>query len=113
MRITVRPEALNVFGPALKRAREAAKLTQDELAARVSALGLSVDRTIISRIENQQRAITDIEQFFLCEALRVDLIRLFRLMRRVPGRIPQYDQVASEFDDLRVRVAEEDEELYP
>ncbi len=113
MRITVRPGALNVFGPALKRAREAARLTQDELAARIARNGLAIDRTIISRIENQQRALTDLELLQFCAALRVDVTRLFSLMRRAPGQIPHYDQVASEYDDLRVRVAEEDEELYP
>lgn len=68
----------NLLGPALRRARMAgpAKLRQSDLAARLQLMGLNLDRSIISRIENQQRHLTDIEFLAFLEALRIDFDRM-------------------------------------
>lgn len=68
----------NLLGPALRNARIAApgKLRQADIAARLQLMGLDIDRTVVSRIENQQRHLTDIEFLGFLEALRIDFDRL-------------------------------------
>ncbi len=69
----------NVVGPRLREARYKAgqKVTQEQLAARLQTLGLSLDRTAISKIEVGRRPVTDIEIVAICKALSVDIITLF------------------------------------
>jgi transcriptional regulator with XRE-family HTH domain len=111
MRIVIRKGARNVFGPALRRAREESRLhlTQSDLAEIMTEMGLSIDRSAISRIENQERAITEIEVMYFCAALRIDPAKLFSLMYREPSIIPSYEDIRSDEDDfLQIRVAEDD-----
>jgi len=51
----------NIIGHNIKHFRKLKNLTQEELAAKLNVLGLSIDRPMISRIECQSREITDIE----------------------------------------------------
>ena len=115
MRIFLRPGAANVFGPALKRAREASrqKITQEDIAARLTTLGLPMDRTIVSRIENQRRAITDIELLYFTRALRINMERLIQFALTDPSAIPFYSDIAADEDSLELRVAEETPEIDP
>jgi hypothetical protein len=48
-------------------------LTQDQLAGRLAAKGISLDRVAITKIEGGQRCVFDFELPALAEALKVDL----------------------------------------
>ena len=63
----------NLVGPRVRLARAKAKppLTQAELSARLETSGVRIDRAGISKIENQERIVTDIELIALANALRV------------------------------------------
>jgi len=69
----------NVVGSRIKEARKAAKpqITQLDLVARLQSLGLSIDQSGLSKIENGQRPITDIEIAALVKALKVSVAWLF------------------------------------
>lgn len=55
----------------LARARAKPAITQAELSARLQVSGVAIDRAGISKIENQERIVTDIELIALAKALRV------------------------------------------
>lgn len=63
----------NIVGPRVRLARAKAKprLTQAELSARLETSGVRIDRASISKIENQERIVTDLELMALAKALRV------------------------------------------
>ena len=65
------------IGVILKQAREEAGLTQAELAAR-----LHTKKTAISRIENQDRLVSDLEILAICKALEVQVEWLFEGLDR-------------------------------
>lgn len=69
------------LGAELRRARRAADLTQEKLAARAA-----VDRTYISDIENNKVSPTVSMLFRLCEALGV---RASEVLARVEAGTPQ------------------------
>jgi hypothetical protein len=48
-------------------------LTQDQLAGRLAAKGLSLDRVAITKIECGQRCVFDFELPVLADVLKVDL----------------------------------------
>ena len=63
----------------MRQARKAAKLpiTQTDLVARLQLLGAMIDQSTLSKIENGQRPVTDIEIVALAKALRVPVSWLF------------------------------------
>tara|TARA_B100001971_G_C17955097_1_gene414523 strand:- start:74 stop:331 length:258 start_codon:yes stop_codon:yes gene_type:complete len=69
----------NLVGPQVRavRRRQGVDLTQEQLAARLQALGVDIDRTAISKIETGARPVTDIEVRALCRALDVKVVFLF------------------------------------
>lgn len=70
----------NVIGPNIHRIRTALdpKVTLEDLSGRLAARGLYLDRTALSRIENQERTVFDFEVIKIAEALRVPLVDLYR-----------------------------------
>lgn len=64
----------NLSGPRVREAREGHNpaLTQDQLSGKVAALGITLDRTAIAKIENGQRSICDFELAALARALGVE-----------------------------------------
>lgn len=67
----------NVVGPYVRRLRNQADLSQEELAARCQRQGWDIDRFTIARIEGGSRWVGDFELLELGKALRVSLLRLF------------------------------------
>ena len=69
----------NVMGPRIREARRRGgqKVTQEELAARLQALGVDLDRTAISKIESGKRPVMDSEIVGISKALRVKVAWLF------------------------------------
>lgn len=109
MSINQRQGAKNIWGPALRRAREQAptRLTQVDLAAILAELGLPLDRSAVSRIENQQRILTDKELLYFVRALRINFFRLGELLRLNPNAIPDYADYRASDLDSELRVAED------
>ena len=52
-------------------------MSQEELAARIQAMGIALDQSALSRIERGQKAVTDIEVLAICRALGVEVGQLF------------------------------------
>lgn len=60
----------NVIAMPLRLMRVRKRVTQQELAARMQVLGVSMDQQAISNIENNKRIVTDYELVCFCKALR-------------------------------------------
>lgn len=61
----------NIIYEQLKISRVKAGLTQDELAIKMQTLGVNMDQQMISRIERNERIVTDYELATLCQILKV------------------------------------------
>ena len=63
----------NVIGSRVRMAREKGKqvMTQDQLAGRLAALGVPVDRVMIAKIETGRRCVYDFEVIAFSRALKV------------------------------------------
>lgn len=63
----------NVVGSRVREARKQAKppITQKDLVARLQLLGLKVDQSTISKIEQGTRPVLDFEVVALAKALKV------------------------------------------
>lgn len=61
----------NIIAKRLIEARKKAGLTQDDLAARLQVREVSIDQQTISKIELNQRAVTDYEVAIICESLKI------------------------------------------
>ena len=72
-------EMKNVVGPGVRAARHAGgrRVTQRDLAAKIQTMGMELDRTAISKIENGKRSVNDIEIVAICKALGVSVVTLF------------------------------------
>jgi len=73
-------ENKNIIGVNVRRARKAAKpvVTQKELVARLQVLGITIDQSGLSKIENGQRSVSDIEVVALAEALKISPLSLLQ-----------------------------------
>jgi transcriptional regulator with XRE-family HTH domain len=67
----------NIVGERVKEARIKAGLSQQELSNKLETLAVYVCRGSISRIENGERTVTDIEIEGMSEILKVSLNYLF------------------------------------
>ena len=67
----------NIIGKRIHNARIKANMTQAELSAKLELLAVYTCRGSISRIENGERAITDIEIDAISKVLNVSLDYLF------------------------------------
>ena len=66
----------NICGPAVARLRRKMDLTQLELRHRCREAGWPVARSVLAKVENQSRSVTDRELVALARALRVNVARL-------------------------------------
>ena len=69
----------NIISEKLKEAREQAGLSQSQLAAKMQTLGVNIDQQMISRIEKNQRFVTDYELACFCRILNVSLEEMLRV----------------------------------
>lgn len=60
----------NVVGRQLQLYRKKAKLSQKDLAARLQVMQVNMDQQMISRIERNERIVTDYELACLCMILK-------------------------------------------
>lgn len=63
-------ENKNVVGDALKQWRVKRKLSQQQLAAKMQTMGVSIDQQMISKIESNSRLVTDYELACFCLVLQ-------------------------------------------
>jgi len=65
-------------GARVRQARRSAKppITQTDLVARLQLLDMNIDQSALSKIENGQRPVSDIEVLALARALKVSVTRL-------------------------------------
>lgn len=61
----------NLIGSQLVELRKHFSLSQRDLADKLQLAGYNLDKNVITRIENYQRYVTDIELKGICEVLKV------------------------------------------
>lgn len=66
----------NLCGSVVARLRRSEGLTQTELQVRCRAAGWMVARSVLAKIENRSRSVSDFELVALANALDVDVISL-------------------------------------
>ncbi|MDO4320993.1 MAG: helix-turn-helix transcriptional regulator [Lachnospiraceae bacterium] len=66
----------NASGKKIKELREAAGLSQEQLAAKIQLAGLNLNQKAISRIETGERVVPDFELLFFSEVLAVPIDKL-------------------------------------
>lgn len=66
----------NASGKKIKELREAAGLSQEQLAAKIQLAGLNLNQKAISRIETGERVVPDFELLFFSEVLEVPIDKL-------------------------------------
>lgn len=69
----------NIIGTRVREARKGAKpqISQLDLVARLQLLGVTIDQSGLSKLENGQRPVSDVEVVALAKALDVSLPWLF------------------------------------
>lgn len=68
---------MNMVGKKVRQLRKAKGMSQQALSARLETLAVYICRGSISRIEDMQRTVTDIELFGLAQVLDVSIDELF------------------------------------
>jgi transcriptional regulator with XRE-family HTH domain len=73
------PHPRNITGTRIKEIRRSLKprVSQDNLSGRVAAVGFTLTRTQVAKIESGLRPVTDYEVFAIAKALRVSVETLF------------------------------------
>lgn len=71
-------EKKNIIGAKINKLRLNKELTQEQMVARLNILGIDIDRTAFSRIENQTRYILDYEIKGVAEVLSIEICELFK-----------------------------------
>ena len=79
MKRTSKTQARNLIGGRVRKARlrSAPPVSQEDLAGKLAAQGILLDRTAVSRIENQDRYVIDYEAAALAKVLKVSVAWLF------------------------------------
>lgn len=71
-------KAQNMVGDKVRELRTEQKMSQQMLSDRLETLAIYICRGSISRIEDKQRTVTDIELYGLAKVLGVSIEELFR-----------------------------------
>ena len=71
-------EQKNIISKSLKEIRVSEVLSQGDLAAKMQTLNVNMDQQMISKIENNQRIVTDYELACFAKALDVEVMDLLR-----------------------------------
>jgi transcriptional regulator with XRE-family HTH domain len=79
MKKTNRGPARNTIGHRIRlaRIRQKPPVSQEDLAGRLAAKGVSLDRSALSRIESRSRYLMDYEVIAIARSLRVSVGWLF------------------------------------
>lgn len=71
-------KAQNIVGDKIRKLRTEQKMSQQMLSDRLETLAIYICRGSISRIEDKQRTVTDIELYGLAKVLGVSIEELFK-----------------------------------
>ena len=71
-------KAQNMVGDKVRKLRTAQKMSQQTLSDRLETHAIYICRGSVSRIEEKQRTVTDIELYGLAKVLGVSIEELFR-----------------------------------
>lgn len=79
MKKTQQEHRKNLVGARVRKARHLLepKVSQDDLSGRLARLGVTIDRTGISKVESHDRYVMDYEAAALAKALKVSVAWLF------------------------------------
>jgi hypothetical protein len=79
MKKTRKAQQRNIIGRRVREARlkMAPAVSQEDLAGRLAAQGIVLDRSAVSRIEGQERYVMDYEAAAIARALKVSVAWLF------------------------------------
>ena len=79
MKKTRKARQRNIVGRRVKDVRLKCKppVSQEDLAGRLAAQGILLDRTAVSRVESQSRYVMDYEAAAIARALKVSIAWLF------------------------------------
>lgn len=69
--------AMNLIGTRLRELRTKQNISQQTLSIKLETMAVYICRGSISRIEDKQRTVTDIELYGLAKALNVPMESLF------------------------------------
>lgn len=83
MRLLTLDGKCNACGSRVRKAREQARLSQEQLAAQVQLHGHSLTQKAISRIESGERVVPDFEIPLLAEALHVSPLWLLGMEENI------------------------------
>lgn len=70
--------AMNMVGDQVKKLRISKKMSQQTLSNKLEMMAIYICRGSISRIEDKQRTVTDIELYGLAKVLGVSIEDLFK-----------------------------------
>jgi transcriptional regulator with XRE-family HTH domain len=81
-----------VVGPQVRKFRVHKGWTQDNLAVKLQLLGWDTSREAVTRLENQDRRVPDLELFVIAKALGVKTDDLFprNLRGKIKDLLPRY-----------------------
>ncbi len=71
-------EHKNIIGKQLYKIRREKKVSQTELAARMQVMNVNMDQQMISKIEKNQRQVTDYEFVCFCKSLGVTYAEMLK-----------------------------------
>lgn len=66
----------NIIGPNIRKVRISLHLSQEALATKMQLKNIEISQKVISRIEKQERFVTDYELLAFSEVLKVDIYKL-------------------------------------
>lgn len=72
----------NIISKNLKKLREEKGLSQSNLAAKLQTMNVNIDQQMISKIEKNNRQVTDYELACICKSLSVtpnDLLNFYEM----------------------------------
>ena len=61
----------NIISRKLREFREKTGISQEQFAAQLQTMGINIDQQMVSKIENNQRMVTDYELACFCKLLNV------------------------------------------
>ena len=70
---------MNLIGDNLRRIRKKKKMSQQTISDRLELMAIYICRGSISRIEDKQRTVTDIELYGLSKVLSVPITELLQI----------------------------------
>lgn len=82
MKINQYNDKYNICGEYFKKVREAQNLSQDDLSAKLSLVGVTLYKNDIYRIENNKRTVRDYELAAISDILNIDLNEFKKIIKK-------------------------------